>query len=247
MQHRTRIRVVLCVGALLALTPGAIHAHTPEAVLGIGKTFRPRIADTLHLTLDAARTLARRENRELRAARYDIAIASGVRRQAGLWAFSPTAELLRGAEGNGVDLSFTQEIELPGKPSARKSVAGQGEVRAIAETRDVERRIIAEVDRAFYRVTAALQRVRVAEEVLSVDQRLAEAVAKQLDAGEVNRIEYNLATIEFGRSRSRLVGAQRDLKVAQLRLAELLGVSTGTIVLADAERFAALPILPRSP
>lgn len=238
MQFGTRPMCLLCIVLIQVSWIGILRAEP----IGLGNRYRSVLlasgGDTLKLTLDAARSLARRGNLVLRAARLDTAIAKGGERQARLIPFNPTIDAIAGNGGTGAEYSVTQEIEVFGKAGPRRAAAIYGVERSRATSLDVERGIVGEAERAFYGLVAALRRLEVATEVLQLNERLADAVSRQLDAGEVNRITYNLAVIELGRSRSGTLGARRDERIARLRLAQVLALPDSVAVIPQYDESA---------
>lgn len=214
---------VLLVGALLVPSSAWAQSAAGGSARGSADTLVAMPGDTLRLTLIAARSLALRSNPELRAARLGVDIARGELRQAGFLVRSnPTADVLAG--GAGAELGLTQEIEVAGQRGARRAAGSAGITRAQASVLNSTRLTVASVDRAFYRLAANRQRELLATEVLALNGRLADAAARQLAAGEISQLEANLATVEFGRSRSRALAARRDRQQAESDLRRLLGV-----------------------
>ena len=167
--------------------------------------------DTLKLSLREARARALFGNPDLGAARLDTVVARGEYRQAGLlFPANPSAGLLGGGEGTEFELS--QEVEIAGQQAARRVAGRAGLERAAAGVSNVARLTLADVDRTFYRLAAAARRTVLAEEVAGLNRRLAEVTQRQLEAGEISRLEFNLATVELGRSRARLLAERREAR-----------------------------------
>lgn len=181
------------------------------------------------MTLAEARALALAANPELRAARLDVAIAEGESRQAGLVVRSnPEVEVLGG--GPGTEVGLSQELEIAGQRGARRQAGLAGVDRATARVLDATRSMVAEVDRIFYRLAADLQREQLANEVLALNQRLADVASRELAAGDISQLETNLATVESGRSRARALGVRREREATQGELDRLLGLPPGTAI-----------------
>lgn len=186
--------------------------------------------DTVRLSLAEARALAINGNPELRAARLDINIARGELRQASvLLRSNPEADVLAG--GAGPELGIGQEIEVGLQRGARRAAARAGMDRATASVTDVARTVLNDVDRAFYRFVATDRRSALADEVLGLNRRLAETSRRQLQAGEISRLEFNLAIVEFGRARARSLSARRERTEAVSALRLLVGLAP-TLVIA---------------
>lgn len=194
---------------------------------------RRTTADTVRLTLTDARARGLRDNADLAATRVDTTIARGLLRQAGTLPFNPSTDVLAPSSGNGTELGLTQELEVFGQRGRRVSVGRAALNRATAGISNAERLTVGDIDRAFYRLAAASQQTALAREVLALNQRLATVAERQLAAGEISRLDYNLAVIELGRSRSRALAAQREREQVELTILRLLGLSPLTHVVPD--------------
>lgn len=183
--------------------------------------------DTLSLSLANVRRLAVRSNPELLAARLDTAIARGELRQAGVLRFNPSADALGASGGIGTETSISQEIEVFGQRGARLSAGRAGVERARFGVTDATRRLIGEVDRNFYQLAAAVRRNALADEILALNERLADVAGRQLEGGEISRLDYNLAIVELGRSRARVLAEQRQVRQVTIELARLAGLASG--------------------
>ncbi len=217
-QHR---RAVVPLGRRRPLTRfvGLLFVLLSEA----GGLRAQSVADTVRLSLDAARAAALRSNPDLRAASVDTAIARGVFRQAGLVRFNPSADLLVGVGANVAEPSISQEIELFGQRGARRAVGRARIELARADVVNARRLTLGAVDRTFYRAVAATRRTELADEVFALNQRLADVAGRQLAAGEISRLDYNLAVVELGRSRALAMAARRERTQEDIELRRLLG------------------------
>ncbi len=215
---RTPVTAVATAFLCSALMLGPGEAR-PQALPGVSGR-----ADTLRLTLRDARVLAVRDNPELRAARLDVDVARGRLRQASvLFTSNPSADVLAG--GSGAEIGLSQEIEVAGQRGARRAAGRAGLERADAGVADAARLVFGEVDRAFYRLAAAEHRMQLADSVLALNQRLADVAGRQLREGEISRLEFNLAAVELGRSRSRSISARRETGETAHELRRLLGLA----------------------
>lgn len=194
---------------------------------------RRTTADTVRLTLIEARARGLRDNADLTAARVDTAIARGQLRQAATLPFNPSTDVLAPMSGNGTEIGVSQELEVFGQRGQRVSVGRAALNRATAGILNAQRRTVGEIDRAFYRLAAASQQSALAQDVLALNQRLATVAERQLAAGEISRLDYNLAVIELGRSRTRALASQREREQVELTILQLLGLSPTTHVVPD--------------
>lgn len=197
--------------------------------------------DTIRLTLVEARALALRGNPELIATRLDTMIARGVLRQAGIIRFNPSADVLGASGGNDTQLGVSQELELFGQRSARLRVGRAGYSRASAAVANATRLTLGDVDRAFYRLAFSSRRTALADEVLALNDRLQDIAQRQLVAGEISRLDLNLVTVERGRSHARALAARRDEARVAADFGRSLGVSPGTMIVAQVGDIQTVP------
>ena len=225
MKHVLRVAVdrwswivITAVGLMPGVAGARLGAQSPT--------------DTVRLALRDVRERALRFNPELAAVRLDTAIARGNLRQARLLPFNPTASVLLPGSGAGssVNASLSQELEVFGQRGLRVAGAAAGVDRAAAGIADVSRLTLGDVDRAFYRLVAITSRVTLAEEVLGLNTRLADVAARELKAGQISRLDENLAVIELGRSRARALAARREREQAAIELKRLVGLPMTTVV-----------------
>lgn len=187
------------------------------------------VADTLTLTLRDVQRLALRQSPAFMAARADTAIARSGLRQARLYQFNPdvTARIPGvGLAGNRnpAALTLLQEIEIGGQRGLRIGAARFGLARAGGVVRNAARLTSAAASTAFYRALAADRRLSVAATALALNERLLQAVRAQIREGEISTLDANLAEIELGRARGRVLAARRAATSATLELERLAGI-----------------------
>jgi cobalt-zinc-cadmium efflux system outer membrane protein len=231
-----RFLVISGLLAALLAPSGAEAAQEPSAPARTGA------GDTLLLSLSDAQRRAVRENPAFLADRQEAEIARGNLRQARVYNFNPEVEFeAPGANpAGGYEATLTQEIEWAGQRSLRVRAARIGLARTESAVRDAARLTLAETSRAFYAALAADRRLRLAEGLLSLSERLFGAVRIQLREGEISALEANLAEIEFGRSRARVVAARREATSALLELKRHIGLTPDRPVILSAD----LPSVP---
>lgn len=229
---RQSLCVLLAIAAWSAAAGAQADAHppaTPQPTRVAPPPFVRRAdaaRDTVRLTLGDVRSRALALNPDLTTARYDVAIARGQYRQASVPLRSnPSAEILGpGGGGSSSELAVTQELELAGQRAARRASRGAGVTRAERGTANTARLVLAETEAGFFRIVAADRRATLAEEVLALNERLAQVAVRQLDEGEISKLDYNLAIIELGRSRSKALSARRDREQTNIALRQLLAL-----------------------
>ncbi|MGH7556697.1 MAG: TolC family protein, partial [Gemmatimonadota bacterium] len=197
--------------------------------------------DTVRLSLAEARALALRAHPDLTAARQEIPAARGALRQARTYPFNPQVEVEADAEprpGARRDylVGIEQEIEWAGQGGLRARAAESGLRVAELIVADSERSTLAAVSIEYLTAMAAERQLLLARQVLGLNQQLFDAARERLDAGDISGLELNLAQIELGRARTRLLAAERDAAITLLALRRSLGLPAGTaIVLVDDE------------
>ena len=199
--------------------------------------------DTLALTLSAVQRLALERNIDLLAERQETAVALGQLRQARTLRFNPDLSVV-GPRGSGTsaELTLMQEIEWAGQRGLRVGAARSGLTVATASVRDAGRLTVADASLAFFRAFAAQQRLDVAAAARALNERLVSAVRIQLAEGEISALDANLAEIELGRARGRVLSATRESAAALLEVARLIGVGPETRVRLVADTTVAAPI-----
>jgi cobalt-zinc-cadmium efflux system outer membrane protein len=167
------------------------------------------------------------------AARLEIQAAQGAQRQAGLLIrTNPTVEWFSdGGSGNRAEAVIGQELEIFGQQFARRSAGQAGVARARADVGNRARLVVGQSDRLFYRLVAAGQKAALGAEVAQLNRRLVDVVRRQLEAGEVSRLDFNLASIELGRAEARNLALQRHYEEITFDFAWLLGLSRATRIL----------------
>lgn len=231
--HRAFALGALLCGVLMA---GPIQGQPPPAASGAA-------SDTTVLTLDEARRLALAENPAFLATRQHRDQALADVRSAGTYPVNPELELeAPGSLSDGApdryELRLSQEIEWAGQRGLRIDAAESESDATLAAVRDAARRLLRDVEVAFHDFIAVRNRRSVASDISASNARLLSAVRVQLAEGEVSLLQANLAEIEAGRARARVLVEEGAVRSAELTLGRLLGAS-------PVERFE--PLVPDEP
>ncbi len=168
-------------------------------------------------------------NRDLQAARATIDVARGLRLQAGRLE-NPELEVayaddfaFESAGERAASVGLAQRFPVTARLAREKDVASQGVAIAEAEVHDFVRRLIADVESAFYRVrTLDEQRVvnrQLTASVLEVEQ----ATEGRFAAAEASAAEVGLLRIERLRLEQEGQRLKRDREIAAGSLARLMG------------------------
>lgn len=193
------------------LTP--LSAHQTSAIANVLLTLEQAVEKTI-----AA-------NPTLRAAALDVAIATGMRRQAGLFP-NPQVSFVREGTQRGTrtqTVQLSQVLELGGKRSARINLA-ERERSLASSSLDVARvDLRADVTAAYFDALAAQERVQLSQASLDVASKGANAAEKRVVAGRIAPIEQDRAGVALASSRLELAQAQSELSVAMHTLTAYWG------------------------
>lgn len=217
--------------AVCSLAFGGLHPGAPEAAAQVAPPGRPEAAtrDTLTITLADAQRRTLSLNPAYLAERQELAIARGQLTQARVFTFNPELEFraravgTRGAIGE-FEASLSQEMEWGGQRRLRVRAASFGVDRAESVVQNAARETLADVSTAFYSALAAEQRLDVARQLLALSEQLVGVTRIQAREGEISTLDANLAEIEAGRGRARVLAAEREATSARLELHRLTGI-----------------------
>lgn len=206
------------------------------------------------MTLNEAVETVLKSNPEIQAVRLEEGAAQGRLDQAGLLLRSnPVIEgsLSRkdivpggGEKATNRGLTLSQEFELAGQRGFRVDVARSGREKALQDTRDKERVLIAEVKDAFARALAANQKIELAAEAVKLQEELVASAAVKFQTGDISALEQNLADVELGKARRDRMLAERERREALLGLQELLGLKPSAGFTVEGELPTEAPVIP---
>ncbi len=150
------------------------------------------LAEALSTAMDA--------NPDLAAARQEIGISEGVRKQAGL---IPNPEISYDVEDTRRNTSTTtvtlsQPLELGGKRSARIEVATYGQTVAQLELDRRVNGLRADVVQFFYAALRAQTGLNLAKQSLELTERGLRIVDGRVRAGKSSPVEATRAQVQFG-------------------------------------------------
>ncbi|MBY0488201.1 MAG: TolC family protein [Gemmatimonadaceae bacterium] len=224
----------LVVSALFSLLSWPVGAAAAQSALRAS-------ADSVDLTLSEVQRLALQRNPSFLALRENSAIARGALQQSKLLPFNPSVQmqlngLISGNSDEPGTITLAQELEIAGQRGQRVAAAKRGVTRVDATVLNAARLTVADASVAFLRAVSAQRRETLARDLLVLNERLGVAVRTQLREGEISELDANLAEIEVGRARARVLAARREAAVASVALATQLGLpATMTFRLIDAE------------
>lgn len=179
------------------------------------------------LTLGQAIELALSSNPSLRAAGHSVAIADGVRLQAGLLPNPELSVLREGVQRGGrtQTVQISQPLELGGKRAARVRVAELDQTLATDTLRVTVAGLRADVTAAYFEVLTAQERATLAQGALELANKARSAASRRVAAGKISPVDASRSTVAVAGARLELATAQAELTGARRRLAALWGGS----------------------
>lgn len=184
----------------------------------------------LALTRDGAVRQALANNRDLRAAYFEVEKARGRLVQAGLWPnpeleFTGSTDTPINNEGQYiVTTGFNQAFPLTGRLRFAKASARVDVAQAMAEIRNRERLLIGETVRAFIAVAATNEQIAARRELLGINQNFVQLSEQRLQAAQVSQVDVNLARIEAQRLQQEIDALEIERQTNLLALKLKLGL-----------------------
>jgi cobalt-zinc-cadmium efflux system outer membrane protein len=179
------------------------------------------------LTLDEALQHAMLANRDLQAAFADIGIARADLVQSGLWK-NPTLSLAGMLpEGGGrADVTFglAQDIADLWQIPIRKKIAQAALDEAVLEVVNQAVELAMAVKQAYHRVQYQRQAIAIAQSNIEIVQRSDEAALARFRAGQVGKIDVDLARAAWLQARLALIDIERQARVSEQDLALAMGL-----------------------
>ena len=189
--------------------------------------------EALSLTLSDALARAREQNPDLLATRQELEVARGrlVKAQypnqfnpelGGSGAHRKFAD--RSGSSTDFDITLSQELEVAGQRSKRIEEAEKNLARVSQQVKDRERLTLAQVKEAFYRALYLNRRLQLFRNVEDLNRRFREIAASRFQAGDVPKMDANVAEIRLGQARKDTIVAARDYRNALRELERLVGM-----------------------
>lgn len=208
------VTTVIAVAALMGMVSASVHAEENA------------------VTLQQIITIAKEQNRELKALREEKGFGEAGRIRAGLYP-NPTLELdgatgtMTGSSGeNRLAVGVSQEFLLGGKRDKRLAVSDAELLRFDNRVKDAERQLIAEIKTGYYDILLAEGRRELADKSRGLKNQLLQIARERFGAGEIAELDVNLARVETARSEGRSIEAEREIVPLQQRLLSLMGASS---------------------
>ncbi|KTC86154.1 MULTISPECIES: TolC family protein [Legionella] len=187
------------------------------------------IMATPSLTINQLAQIAIQNNNDLKAARYNIAVAEARLKQAGLWpnpslSLSNTDDRLMTNEGEYTrSAGFIQNFPISGRIGRQKSVARVDVAIAIQEIRDAKRKLKGSVADSYYSLLVTDYRLKQLNDLLAINKKLVRVTQNRFQAAEVSELDTNTASLEYQRilQEKQILESQRISQAALLN--QLLG------------------------
>lgn len=208
------VTTALAVAALIGMATASVHAEEKA------------------VTLQQIITIAKEQNRELKALREEKGIGEARRIRAGLYP-NPVLELdgatgaMTGSSGESrLAVGVSQEFLLGGKREKRLAVSDAELLRFESRFKDAERQLIAEIKTGYYDLLLAEGRRDLADKSRELNNQLLQIARERFGAGEIAELDVNLAKVESARSAGKSIEVERELMPLQQRLLSLMGASS---------------------
>jgi outer membrane protein, heavy metal efflux system len=180
-------------------------------------------AEPTRLTLEQALQIALERNFEFKVKREELGIADGrILRANLLLQHNPELDgdvanrrLKKPEEGFNKNLpqggvALMQEFEIGGQPLYRREAARQNLEKVKFEVGDFERALRFRVTEVFMKLLNAESKIKQAERIVELRNRLHEASKIRLSVGDIPEVQVVLSEFELNRARSELIGLQRE-------------------------------------
>ncbi|MFO9572943.1 TolC family protein [Legionella pneumophila serogroup 1] len=155
------------------------------------------------LTLQEITHIALANNKDLKAARYNVTIAKARLLQAGLWPnpslnLSNNDDRLFNDEGEySRSAGFSQAFPISGRIAKQKTVAYLDVLKAMAEIREAERQLSSKVANAFYAAVITERRMHQVNYLVRINHELVDVIHNRYHAAEISKLDENAARIEY--------------------------------------------------
>lgn len=215
-----------------------LPTYQPPLQVAASQPVSPADLPTGSITLRQALAAALLHNPDLAGTAWDLRMAEARRIQAGL---PPNPELafdidlispIRTAERT---LQLGQVIFLSPKLQRQVKVAALERDLVGWDYEALRISVFMQATKAFIALRAAQEKVALAEEIVDVSRRMADAAGERVRAGKASPLEEMKAKVELGQVRMQLEQARQAVPAARQRLAATWGSTQPTFERADGE------------
>ena len=222
MFKQAKISLLFAIGSIIALLIAVDLARGAEVPLSLGEAI----------------ALALKKSPELAVERRQIDVAKGELTKARVYPLNPVLEVnpaygsgkLRDLDKtvgtNAFDVAVSQTLQIKGQWGLRIEKAAADLDRTGWTVTDAERRIRADVTKAFNDVLIAQERVKFFGEIVALNQELFNISQQLFEAGAVPRLDALRAEVELRRALNDRTAEERSLLAARKELNLLMGRPT---------------------
>ena len=219
MFHRAKIFPLLAIGSIIPLLVSVRYARGAEAAFSLGEAVAMALSNSPELAVE----------------RRQIDVAKGGLTKARVYPLNPVLEVnpaygsgkLRDVDKtvgtNAFDVAVSQTLQIKGQWGLRIEQAAAELDRTGWTVRDAERRIRADVLRAFNDVLIAQERVKFFGEIVALNRELFNISQQLFEAGAVPRLDALRAEVELRRALNDRTAEERNLITARKELNLLVG------------------------
>ena len=211
----------IALGAVMLAAPGRGQDAAQPAPMA-----SQYVDERAGVGLDAAVARALDHEPSLRAVRADIAVARGLRQQAGLRP-NPTLSVERRDEPAGTDHQTSVGVQWPldlFRRFARVETADRSLQATQMAVTDRERLLIADVRMQYGVAAATVRDLVVAADMAATAQRQLDTVRARVEAGAAPVLERDLLDVEVRRFEAAKILAEGRADAAMVQLKQLLGL-----------------------
>ncbi|MGH8010304.1 MAG: TolC family protein, partial [Candidatus Binatia bacterium] len=122
------------------------------------------------------------------------------------------------------DITLSQELEVAGQRGKRIEEATRNLAKVTQQVKDTERLTLAQVKDAFYRTLYLKRRLALFQDVEGLNRRLQEVASRRFQAGDVPKMDVNVAEIRLGQSRKDTIITRREYHNALREVERLVGL-----------------------
>lgn len=185
-------------------------------------------------TLAAAMDTASRQHPELRVSEQRIEIARGQLTEQSSYAYNPELSLEPqrrrlngGGTANDYYIGLSQGIELAGKRGYREQSAQQALNAAYSENELTQQQLVIGAARAFVELFFSKQVFNLRSKQRLMLGQLSQGIHRQMETGEVNQLDLNLARAAFASALSAEMKAKNSFTLSQAQYQMAIGESGG--------------------
>ncbi len=177
------------------------------------------------LSLEVAVQTALRENPELNAFREKVKVAHA--RVDGIALFDNPELETEFAGGADFEQGFEliQTFQLGGQRRHQRRIAQNHLEKANTELAEAIRLLTKSVTIAFYELVLVQEKLKLAEKIVQYSEQMQDIARFQFETGDISVTQANLANIHLQSARRKAVTLENELRLAQLELNGLMGIS----------------------